>query len=48
MRPRTPVYSDVSQAIFTTLHPPSSVTPEEWTTLRDKVAEAALEGEALL
>ncbi len=28
VRPRTPVYSDVSQAIFTTLHPPSSVTPD--------------------
>ena len=47
VRPRTPVYSDVSQAIFTTLHPPKSVTPEEWKTLRDKV-QKALEGEALL
>ena len=27
VRPQTPVYSDVSQAIFTTLHPPSSVKP---------------------
>jgi multiple sugar transport system substrate-binding protein len=47
VRPRTPVYSDVSQAIFTTLHPPSGVTPEQWKTLRDKV-QKALEGEALL
>jgi multiple sugar transport system substrate-binding protein len=47
VRPRTPVYSDVSQAIFTTLHPPKSVTPEEWKALRDKV-QKALEGEALL
>jgi multiple sugar transport system substrate-binding protein len=47
VRPRTPVYSDVSQAIFTTLHPPSSVQPDLAGTLRDKV-EKALKGEALL
>jgi multiple sugar transport system substrate-binding protein len=47
VRPRTPVYSDVSQAIFTTLHPPSSVKPDMAGALRDKVKKA-LEGEALL
>jgi multiple sugar transport system substrate-binding protein len=47
VRPRTPVYSDVSQAIFTTLHPPSSVKPDMAGALRDKV-QKALEGEALL
>jgi multiple sugar transport system substrate-binding protein len=47
VRPRTPVYSDVSQAIFTTLHPPASVKAGEAGPLREKV-EKALEGEALL
>jgi multiple sugar transport system substrate-binding protein len=47
VRPRTPVYSDVSQAIFTTLHPPASAKPAEAGALREKV-EKALEGEALL
>jgi multiple sugar transport system substrate-binding protein len=47
VRPRTPVYSDVSQAIFTTLHPPASVKPSEAGALRDKV-QKALQGEALL
>jgi hypothetical protein len=41
------VYSDVSQAIFTTLHPPASVRPEDVEGLRETV-EQALEGEALL
>jgi ABC-type glycerol-3-phosphate transport system substrate-binding protein len=47
VRPRTPVYSDVSQAIFTTLHPPSSVRGSEVDRLR-KAVENALKGEALL
>jgi multiple sugar transport system substrate-binding protein len=47
VRPRTPVYSDVSQAIFTTLHPPSSVRGAEVEKLRKQI-EAALKGEALL
>ena len=47
VRPRTPVYSDVSQAIFTTLHPPASVKADEWQALKDKV-QKALQGEALL
>ncbi len=47
VRPRTPVYSDVSQAIFTMLHPPSSVRGEDVEKLRDQI-EAALKGEALL
>jgi multiple sugar transport system substrate-binding protein len=47
VRPRTPVYSDVSQAIFTTLHPPSSVQAEGVGTLRENI-EKALKGEALL
>jgi multiple sugar transport system substrate-binding protein len=47
VRPQTPVYTDVSQAIFTTLHPPSTVRPEDAAALRE-IVEKALEGEALL
>ena len=47
VRPPTPVYSDVSQAIFTTLHPPATVNGDQVDKLREAV-EAALKGEALL
>jgi multiple sugar transport system substrate-binding protein len=47
VRPRTPVYSDVSQAIFTTLHPPSSVQPDGVEKLRSAI-DNALNGTALL
>jgi trehalose/maltose transport system substrate-binding protein len=47
VRPRTPVYSDVSQAIFTMLHPPASVKASEVEKLRTRIQDA-LKGEALL
>jgi multiple sugar transport system substrate-binding protein len=47
VRPRSPVYSDVAQAIFTTLHPPSSVKADEADKLHS-IIEEALKGEALL
>ena len=47
VRPRTPVYSDVAQVIFTVLHPPASVRPEKAGELRNMIEEA-LKGEALL
>jgi multiple sugar transport system substrate-binding protein len=47
VRPPSPVYSDVAQAIFTTLHPPASVQPNDVQKLRD-IIEEALQGEALL
>ena len=47
VRPRTPVYSDVAQVIFTVLHPPASVSPDKADRLRSTIEEA-LEGEALL
>jgi multiple sugar transport system substrate-binding protein len=47
VRPRTPVYSDVAQVIFTVLHPPAVVRPEQTEALRARIEEA-LKGEALL
>jgi multiple sugar transport system substrate-binding protein len=47
VRPRTPVYSDVAQVIFTVLHPPASVSPDKAEQLRSTIEEA-LKGEALL
>ena len=46
-RPATPAYSDLSLGIQETLHPPSSVRPNDASTLRETIQDA-LNGKGLL
>jgi multiple sugar transport system substrate-binding protein len=47
VRPTTPIYDDVSQAVFTVLHPPASVGPGKAGQLRSTLKDA-IGGKALI